>query len=68
MNGPPQRGANGMGSLPAWADLEPAVPQITATMRRYLTQIGCVLRPGSVNAPTWPCVLSPLSWPRPHPG
>ena len=33
----------------AWADLEPALPQITATMRRYLTQIGCVLRPGSVD-------------------
>jgi site-specific recombinase XerD len=45
----PQRGANGMGSLPAWADLEPAVPQIAATMRRYLIQIGCVLRPGSVG-------------------
>jgi site-specific recombinase XerD len=45
----PRQGANGMGSLPAWADLEPAVPQITATMRRYLTQIGCVLRPGSVG-------------------
>jgi hypothetical protein len=29
--------------------LEPALPQITATMRRYLTQIGCVLRPGSVG-------------------
>src|SRR5438067_344254 len=38
-----------MGSLAAWADLEPALPQITATMRRYLTQIGCVLRPGSVG-------------------
>jgi integrase len=38
-----------MGALPGWADLETAVPQITATMRRYLTQIGCVLRPGSVN-------------------
>ena len=49
MSGPGQRGANGMGPLPAWADLEPAVPQITATMRRYLTQIGCVLRPGSVS-------------------
>ena len=44
-----QRGANGMGPLPAWADLVPAIPQITATMRRYLTQIGCVLRPGSVG-------------------
>ena len=46
---PPRRGANGMGVLPAWAELEPAIPQITATMRRYLTQIGCVLRPGSVD-------------------
>ena len=45
----PQRGANGMGLLPGWADLEPAVPQITETMRRYLAQIGCVLRPGSVG-------------------
>jgi hypothetical protein len=45
----PQRGANGMGSLPAWAGLEPVIPQITATMRRYLIQISCVLRPGSVN-------------------
>jgi site-specific recombinase XerD len=45
----PRLGANGMGVLPAWADLEPALPQITATMRRYLTQIGCVLRPGSVS-------------------
>ena len=49
MSGPPRLGANGMGVLPAWADLEPALPQITATMRRYLTQIGCVLRPGSVD-------------------
>jgi hypothetical protein len=49
VTGLPRRGANGMGSLPAWADLEPAVPQIAATMRRCLTQIGCVLRPGSVS-------------------
>jgi site-specific recombinase XerD len=49
VSGPPRRGANGMGSLPGWADLESAVPQITATMRRYLTQISCVLRPGSVG-------------------
>lgn len=45
----PLLGANGMGALPAWADLEPAAPQIVATMRRYLTQIGCVLRPRSVE-------------------
>ena len=49
MNEQPPRGANGMGLLPGWADLEPAVPQITAPMRRYLTQISCVLRPGSVS-------------------
>jgi site-specific recombinase XerD len=49
VSGPPRRGANGMGSLPGWADLEPAVPQVAATMRRYLTQISCVLRPGSVS-------------------
>ena len=48
MNGPP-RGANGMGILPGWAELEPVIPQVTATMRRYLAQIGCVLRPGSVS-------------------
>src|SRR5207244_11543176 len=49
VSGAPQRGAHGMGSPAAWADLEPALPQITATMRRYLTEIGCVLRPGSVG-------------------
>ena len=49
MSGPPQRGANGMGQLPGWADLEPALPKIAVTMRRYLTQISCVLRPGSVS-------------------
>jgi hypothetical protein len=38
-----------MGVLPDWAELESSVPQVTATMRRYLTQIGCVLRPGSVS-------------------
>jgi len=37
-----------MGLLPGWAELEPALPQIAAVMRRYLAQIGCVLRPGSV--------------------
>jgi site-specific recombinase XerD len=38
-----------MGELPGWAELEAAVPQVAATMRRYLTQIGCALRPGSVT-------------------
>jgi len=44
-----QLGSNGMGPLPGWAELEPAVPQIAATMRRYLAQIGCVPRPGSAG-------------------
>jgi hypothetical protein len=43
------RGSNGMGALPGWAELEAAVPRVAATMRRYLAQIGCVLRPGSVG-------------------
>src|SRR5205085_8741719 len=30
-------------------DLEPVVPRVVDTMRRYLAQIGCVLRPGSVK-------------------
>ena len=47
MSGP--RGSNGMGALPGRAELGGAVPQVAATMRRYLTQIGCVLRPGSVG-------------------
>ena len=38
-----------MGELPGWAELEAAVPQVAATMRRYLTQISCILRPGSVS-------------------
>jgi len=48
VSGPP-RGLNGMGALPGWAALEAAVPQVAATMRRYLTQISCILRPGSVS-------------------
>jgi site-specific recombinase XerD len=43
------RGANGMASLPSWDQLETSVPDIAATMRRYLDQIAFVLRPGSVN-------------------
>jgi integrase len=34
--------------LPAWEQLAVAKPQVVATMRRYLEQIGCILRPGSV--------------------
>jgi integrase len=49
VSGPARRGANGMGALPGWDDLEHALPRITATMRRYLDQIGCVLQPGSVS-------------------
>ncbi len=34
--------------LPTWDELS-GRPEIVATMRRYLEQIACVLRPGSVN-------------------
>ena len=44
----PLRGRNGMAALASWNQLEPVVPDIVATMRRYLEQISCVLRPGSV--------------------
>jgi site-specific recombinase XerD len=36
--------------LPTWDQLEPHVPVMTVTMRRYLDQIDCVLRPSSVLA------------------
>jgi site-specific recombinase XerD len=35
--------------LPDWQQLEKAIPQITGPMRRYLEQVACVLRPGSVS-------------------
>jgi site-specific recombinase XerD len=38
-----------MAPMATWAELETVVPQLVAPMRRYLTQIGCVLRPGSVR-------------------
>jgi len=38
-----------MAPLPGWEELEPVVPVMVATMRRYLTQVGCVLRPRSVT-------------------
>jgi len=34
--------------LPSWDELAAKVPGITGPMRRYLEQIACVLRPGSV--------------------
>lgn len=35
--------------LPSWDQLESTIPQVTATMRRYLDQITGILRPGSVT-------------------
>jgi hypothetical protein len=35
--------------LPEWGQLDEAIPAVTVPMRRYLTQIACVLRPGSVS-------------------
>jgi hypothetical protein len=34
--------------LPTWDQLTKNQPRLAATMRGYLEQIGCVLRPGSV--------------------
>jgi len=38
-----------MAPLPTWVELEPVLPAVIAAMRRYLRQIACVLRPGSVT-------------------
>jgi integrase len=35
--------------LPGWPQLTEVIPQITIPMRRYLEQVACVLRPGSVS-------------------
>ena len=35
--------------LPDWAQLAEVIPGITGPMRRYLEQVGCVLRPRSVE-------------------
>jgi site-specific recombinase XerD len=35
--------------LPDWPQLAEVIPRITIPMRRYLEQIACVLRPGSVS-------------------
>jgi hypothetical protein len=40
---------SGPDRLPDWTTLGAAVPGVTATMRRYLDQLACVLRPGSVG-------------------
>ena len=49
MNASPARGCNGVAALPSWQRLEASIPTVVHTMRRYLAQIGCILRPGSVN-------------------
>jgi site-specific recombinase XerD len=33
----------------SWDDIDAMRPQLATTMRRYLAQIGCVLRPGSIR-------------------
>ncbi len=42
------RGRNGAAALPTWEQLA-IRPLIVHTMRAYLAQVGCVLRPGSVR-------------------
>ena len=36
-------------ALATWPQIEAAAPVMAATMRRYLQQIACSLRPGSVT-------------------
>ncbi len=36
-------------ALPTWQDLEQPVPVMAATMRAYLEQVACSLRPRSVH-------------------
>jgi site-specific recombinase XerD len=40
---------SGPALLPGWQQPAGAIPQITVPMRRYLEQVACVLRPGSVS-------------------
>ena len=35
--------------LPDWDQLATVIPDVVTTMRRYLDQLGCILRPGSVG-------------------
>jgi site-specific recombinase XerD len=49
VNTPAALGRNGLAPLPTWEQLEAAAPQMVETMGRYLQQIGCILRPGSVS-------------------
>src|SRR5215212_4898984 len=35
--------------LPGWDELAAAIPDVVATMRRYLDQLSAILRPGSVG-------------------
>jgi len=49
VNAPAALGHNGLATLPTWEQLETAAPQVVETMGRYLQQIGCILRPGSVS-------------------
>jgi hypothetical protein len=43
------RGRNGMAPMRTWDELQAARPELAATMRRYLEQLACTLRPGSVR-------------------
>lgn len=40
---------SGSRRLPDWPQLAAAIPEVVAPMRRYLDQLACILRPGSVS-------------------
>ena len=47
--GSPDDGTQYLYVLPDWDQLAASIPDVVATMRRYLDQLGCILRPGSVG-------------------
>jgi hypothetical protein len=50
--------------LPTWEQLALTRPRVVATMRAYLAQVTCVLRPGSVAGAASRCARSPPTSPR----
>jgi hypothetical protein len=46
---PAQDQRGGGAPVATWDQITAELPQVAATMRAYLAQIACVLRPGSVN-------------------
>jgi hypothetical protein len=44
---------------PTWEEIASTAPEMVATVRRYLADLGASLKPASVKAPRWRCASSP---------